>query len=50
MNNELERRVFISCAAAATSLSMASWAQAETTRPRIKVGQIGTKHAHALGQ
>ena len=47
--NRLRRREFLTTTAAVTAAAPFLSA-AEVERPRIKVGQIGTKHAHASGK
>ena len=38
------------CLQVLASLPLASLAEGQGNRPRLRIGQIGTKHAHASGK
>ncbi len=49
MNQQTTRRTFLASGAAAFAAGRIATA-ADEQNPRIRIGQIGTKHAHALGK
>jgi predicted dehydrogenase len=49
MNSTPTRRTFLATGTAALAASSCLQAE-EEPKPRIKIGQLGTKHAHALGK